>query len=105
MNQRLLLNLKTCLNCFEFQTQIRSLRIFPVIAAKKKETSEPHNVADTSVPGLSSKVVTISTGEVGPGASRGGQYKNVEYFCYHKMSYFDAELEMLQYRLPQPSAV
>jgi hypothetical protein len=41
--------------------------------------------------------------DVGPGASKGGQYKNPEYFCYNKMSYFEAEVELSKYRLPQPS--
>jgi hypothetical protein len=41
--------------------------------------------------------------DVGPGASKGGQYKNPEYFCYNRMSYFEAEMEMSKYRLPQPS--
>lgn len=34
-----------------------------------------------------------------------GPYKNPQYFSYHKTSYFDAEIEMLQYRLPQPSSL
>lgn len=42
--------------------------------------------------------------ETGPGASKNGKYKNPEYFCYHPTSYFDAEIEMLKFRLPQPSA-
>lgn len=41
--------------------------------------------------------------EVGPGASKSGEYKNPEYFCYNTTSYFEAEVEMLKYRLPQPS--
>lgn len=41
--------------------------------------------------------------DVGPGASKDGQYKNPEYFCYHSMSYFEAEIEMSKHRLPQPS--
>ncbi|KAF2354422.1 NADH-ubiquinone oxidoreductase flavoprotein 3 [Trinorchestia longiramus] len=41
---------------------------------------------------------------VGPGASRSGDYKCVEYFCYNKTSYFDLEAEMVKDRLPQPSA-
>lgn len=38
-------------------------------------------------------------------ASENGVYKNPQYFCYHKNSYFDAEIEMLKYRLPQPSSL
>uniref|UniRef100_A0A7R9F9R7 NADH dehydrogenase [ubiquinone] flavoprotein 3, mitochondrial n=1 Tax=Timema bartmani TaxID=61472 RepID=A0A7R9F9R7_9NEOP len=56
-----------------------------------------------NVPGLSSAVVSIPNGEVGPGAAKQGQYKNPEYFCYNPISYFEAEIEMAKYRIPQPS--
>lgn len=42
--------------------------------------------------------------EVGPGASKSSDYKNPEYFLYNKNSYFEAEIEMLKYRCPQPKA-
>ncbi|XP_034235924.1 uncharacterized protein LOC117642147 [Thrips palmi] len=62
--------------------------------------------ADTpSVPGLSKNVLSVPSGEVGPGASKSTGYKNPEYFCYHAGSYFEAEVEMLKYRCPQPSAL
>nr|CAD7572463.1 unnamed protein product [Timema californicum] len=57
-----------------------------------------------NVPGLSSAVVSIPNGEVGPGAAKQGQYKNPEYFCYNPISYFEAEIEMAKYRIPQPSS-
>lgn len=41
--------------------------------------------------------------ELGPGASKGGKYKNPEYFAFHTFSYFEAEIEMAKYRCPQPS--
>lgn len=63
-----------------------------------KTVSNPANV-----PGLSSAVYKVPSGDVGPGASKDGKYKNPEYFCYNRMSYFEAEVEMLKYRLPQPS--
>lgn len=40
---------------------------------------------------------------VGPGAKKDGAYKNPEYYCYNDMSYFEAEVEMAKYRIPQPS--
>jgi hypothetical protein len=40
---------------------------------------------------------------VGPGAKKDGVYKNPEYFCYNENSYFEAEVEMAKYRIPQPS--
>lgn len=38
-------------------------------------------------------------------AAENGPYKNPQYFSYHKTSYFDAEIEMHKYRLPQPSSL
>uniref|UniRef100_A0A1Q3FN19 Putative mitochondrial nadh-ubiquinone oxidoreductase 9 kDa subunit-like protein n=1 Tax=Culex tarsalis TaxID=7177 RepID=A0A1Q3FN19_CULTA len=56
------------------------------------------------VPGLSSKCVHSKSGPIGPGASRDGEYKVPEYYCYDRNSYFEAEIEMSKFRLPQPSA-
>ncbi|XP_014260924.1 uncharacterized protein LOC106673349 [Cimex lectularius] len=56
----------------------------------------------SSVPGLSENVLKVPSQEVGPGATKDGEYKNPEYFCYNKTSYFEAEIEMLKFRLPQP---
>ncbi|XP_055643197.1 uncharacterized protein LOC129779635 [Toxorhynchites rutilus septentrionalis] len=64
----------------------------------------PPAAAPGDVPGLSSKCVHSKTGPVGPGASRDGEYKVPEYFCYDKGSYFEAEVEMEKFRLPQPSS-
>ncbi|XP_053696214.1 uncharacterized protein LOC128743627 [Sabethes cyaneus] len=61
--------------------------------------------APSDVPGLSSKCVRSKSGPIGPGASRDGEYKVPEYFCYDKGSFFEAEVEMEKYRLPQPSSV
>lgn len=55
------------------------------------------------VPGLSQNVVKVASEPVGPGASKTSDYKNPEYFCYDKNSYFEAEVEILKYRCPQPS--
>lgn len=41
---------------------------------------------------------------VGPGVTAQSEYKVPEYFCYDKTSYFEAEIEILKYRLPQPSS-
>ena len=70
--------------------------------ASSSSTSASQQVAD--VPGLSAKVVNVPGSEVGPGASKNSNYKNPEYFCYNTTSYFEAELEMQKYRLPQPSS-
>lgn len=55
------------------------------------------------VPGLSEACVKVGSQPVGPGAAKNAVYKNPEYFCYDKTSYFEAEREMLKYRCPQPS--
>lgn len=57
-----------------------------------------------SVPGLSSNIVRPTTGPVGPGASTTGEYKVPEYFCFNNTSYYEAEIEMAQFRCPQPVA-
>jgi len=41
--------------------------------------------------------------EVGPGAGKGKEYKNPEYFSYHEMSYADMDIVMSKLRCPQPS--
>jgi len=61
-------------------------------------------VAEMNVPGLSENVVKVTSEPLGPGASKTTNYKNPEYFSYSNTSYFEAEVEMLQYRCPQPSS-
>lgn len=58
----------------------------------------------SEVPGLSAQVVRVPSEPVGPGAAKSGDYKNPEYYCYDKTSYFEAEIEILKYRCPQPSS-
>uniref|UniRef100_T1HES3 Complex I-9kD n=1 Tax=Rhodnius prolixus TaxID=13249 RepID=T1HES3_RHOPR len=61
--------------------------------------------ASKQVTGLSAKVLKDSPVAVGPGAAKQADYKNPEYFCYHKLSYFEAEIELQKFRLPQPSSL
>lgn len=56
------------------------------------------------VPGLTTRCVKEKSQPLGPGASTTGEYKVPEYYCYDKTSYHEAEIEMLRYRCPQPSA-
>ncbi|KAG7301957.1 hypothetical protein JYU34_013401 [Plutella xylostella] len=60
-----------------------------------------------NVPGLSSACIAPASQPVGPGVepNKSGAYKVPEYFQYNNMSYFEAEIEMLKYRCPQPSAL
>ncbi|XP_047117557.1 uncharacterized protein LOC124798278 [Schistocerca piceifrons] len=65
----------------------------------------PPSITSVDVPGLSAAVYQVPSGGVGPGASKDGEYKNPEYYSYHNTSYFEAEIEMLKYRIPQPSSL
>ncbi|BES90943.1 Hypothetical protein NTJ_03751 [Nesidiocoris tenuis] len=56
------------------------------------------------VPGLSANCLSVPNEAVGPGVTAQSEYKVPEYFCYDKTSYFEAEIEILKYRLPQPSS-
>lgn len=76
-------------------------------ADKTSSTNQDHKEFEpnSEVPGLSTDVLKIPDGRVGPGASKTGKYKNVEYFCYNPMSFYDANIELSKFRLPQPSAL
>ncbi|XP_049875526.1 uncharacterized protein LOC126373400 [Pectinophora gossypiella] len=67
----------------------------------------PSSSTVPDVPGLSSAVVEPASQPVGPNVdpAKSGAYKVPEYYCYNNTSYFEAEIEMLKYRLPQPSAL
>ncbi|CAH1159487.1 unnamed protein product [Phaedon cochleariae] len=77
----------------------RSFTAGKIIYNKQSDTSTPLQ----SVQGLSEACVKVPSEPVGPGAAKNRGYKNPEYFCYDKNSYFEAEIEMLKYRCPQPS--
>lgn len=79
----------------------RSFTVTKVIFTK--EGQQTLGIAP-QVPGLSDRCVKVPNSPVGPGAAKDTDYKNPEYFCYDKTSYFEAEIEMLKYRCPQPSA-
>ncbi|XP_054278584.1 uncharacterized protein LOC128997030 [Macrosteles quadrilineatus] len=96
-----------------FKSGRYSVRLFRLFSTQHQGSSKPPSSSPppssssppkVDVPGLSSNCVVTPVGEVGPGASKSGAYKNPEYFCYNTTSYFEAEVEMLKYRLPQPSA-
>ncbi|CAG9762506.1 unnamed protein product [Ceutorhynchus assimilis] len=73
-----------------------------IIVFNRSKVPSPPSVPN--VQGVSERVVKVPNEPVGPGASKDGNYPNPEYFCYDKTSYFEAEVEMLKYRCPQPSA-
>lgn len=74
------------------------------ILLRNDSTSTATTNVQKDAPGLSPKVVNVPAHEVGPGASKNSTYKNPEYFCYNQDSYFEAEVEMQKFRLPQPSS-
>ncbi|CAH0625624.1 unnamed protein product [Chrysodeixis includens] len=59
------------------------------------------------VPGLSSNVIQPASQPLGPGVDpqKTGAYKVPEYYQYDSTSFFEAEVEMSKFRLPQPSAL
>ncbi|CAK1582620.1 unnamed protein product [Parnassius mnemosyne] len=69
-------------------------------------SASPSTAINTNVPGLSSAVIHPASQPVGPDVdpNKNGAYKVPEYFCYDNMSFFEAEIEMAKFRLPQPSA-
>ncbi|KAJ1524276.1 hypothetical protein ONE63_010789 [Megalurothrips usitatus] len=80
-------------------------KLYSSAGSKEPAKGSAVSSAIPDVPGLSKKVLDVPNAEVGPGASKSTQYKNPEYFCYNNTSYFEAEIEMLKYRCPQPSAL
>lgn len=85
-----------------FSSIRRSLTVGKIIYSKSTGPASTSGIIP-DVPGLSAAVVKVSKESVGPGATKSGEYKNPEYFCYDKTSYFEAEIEILKYRCPQPS--
>lgn len=79
-------------------------RTFTIGKIIYNKPSNPSSNIRSDVVGLSEAVVKVPNEPVGPGAAKNQAYKNPEYFCYNKTSYFEAEVEMAKYRLPQPSA-
>lgn len=89
-----------------FSSSRRGFKAGIIVFNKQQKSAPPPPPAAASpanVPGLSSDVVRVPSEPVGPGASKAADYKNPEYYCYDKTSYFQAEIEMLKYRCPQPS--
>lgn len=92
-------------------TTIASLRRLSLSAVRQQQggPSAPASAQaeakklDGDVPGLRGERKD-PTGPVGPGATKTGEYKAPEYFCYSKWFFTEAEVEMQQYRCPQPNA-
>lgn len=87
----------------------RSFSSSTIVRNNPSSTSAPssqssQNVNLQNVTGLSSQIILQRQGPLGPQDAK-NEYKVKEYFCYDKSSYFQAEIEMAKYRLPQPSAL
>ncbi|XP_026481889.1 uncharacterized protein LOC113389054 [Ctenocephalides felis] len=70
----------------------------------QQSSQSTQSVPLQNVTGLSSQIILKREGPIGPNDSK-NEYKVKEYFCYDRSSYFQAEIEMAKYRLPQPSAL
>lgn len=81
------------------------LRTFAEVTTKIPSATQKPKAGIPDVPGLSKNCVLPKAHPVGPGASTDGDYKVPEYFCYDKTSYYEAEVEMEKFRLPQPSSL
>lgn len=68
------------------------------------KAAPPASAAIKEVPGLSEKCVLPKSQPLGPGAATNSEYKVPEYFCYDKNSFAEAEIEMANFRCPQPNA-
>ncbi|XP_037935180.1 uncharacterized protein LOC119669386 [Teleopsis dalmanni] len=86
-------------------------RAFSQTGGEIKSTTKASNAAssptsiNTNVKGLSSNCVEPTSTPVGPGAAPNAPYKVMEYFCFNRFSYAEAEVEMAKFRCPQPSAI
>lgn len=74
-------------------------------SSKPSSPCAPKAAINTNVPGLSQNIVLPKSQPLGPGAATDGDYKVPEYFCYNRTSYHEAEVELAQFRCPQPSAL
>lgn len=87
-----------------FSSIRRGFKAGIIVFNKPPSPSTAASPPTSEVPGLSAQVVRVPSEPVGPGAAKSGDYKNPEYYCYDKTSYFEAEIEILKYRCPQPSS-
>jgi len=81
------------------------VRAFSQKGAATPPASQSSSTVNANVPGLSSKIVLPKSQPLGPGAATDGIYKVPEYYCYNRTSYYEAEVELAQFRCPQPSAL
>lgn len=72
---------------------------------QKTGSTSSSTIPPEKVPGLSSAVISSATEPVGPGVQpdKTGVYKTPEYFCYNRMSFYEAEVEIAKYRNPVPA--
>ncbi|KAI5643331.1 NADH dehydrogenase [ubiquinone] flavoprotein 3, mitochondrial domain-containing protein [Phthorimaea operculella] len=82
-------------------------RFFSEGGSSPSQSSSSSSTGVTDVPGLSTACIEPANEPVGPNVDpkKSGAYKTPEYFQYNAMSYFEAEVEMAKYRIPQPSAL
>lgn len=89
---------------------VRGLRPAARLLSQQTTAPPPQSIPKPKEPeakGLSSACITPTSAPVGPNVDKdkAGPYKVPEYFQYHTMSYYEAEIEMSNFRLPQPSSI
>ncbi|KAJ2951578.1 hypothetical protein O0L34_g13730 [Tuta absoluta] len=82
-------------------------RFYSEGGSSPSQSSSSSSAAVNDVPGLSTSCIEPASEPVGPNVDpkKTGAYKSPEYFQYNAMTYFEAEVEMAKYRIPQPSAL
>jgi len=88
----------------ELQMSLFQVRMMTQVRRMTTEAPKAPAKAAASVAPAKEATPVPPTEPVGPGALKTGDYKNAEYFCYDKNSYFDLEAEMVVDRCPQPTA-
>lgn len=81
------------------------LKVYSEGKSQGTKSSLSNTILPENVPGMSSAVVFTATEPVRPGVQtdKSGIYKTPEYFCYNRMSFYEAEVEIAKYRNPPPA--
>lgn len=94
---------RACSEVCEIVPQMKGPKpsIISIYKEKPKPTLGLEEIACTLQ--IPKNIIVCCESCVGPGASKRGVYKNPEYFCYHRMSYYDAMKNLHQFRVPDKS--
>lgn len=81
---------RACSQVCEIIPQVKGPKpsLISIYSEKPKPTLCLEEIASTLK--IPQNVIACCASDVGPGASKQGIYKNPEYFCYHRMSFYEA---------------